>query len=243
MLSTRTLAIGGALAVIAAIAIGAAVWWFAIREDDELATAPQDIPEDLVQTTATPGADQTPSAPEGVLSFRVIPEESEAAYFADEELASLPLPSTAKGATQDIEGEFHINAEGGLATELESSFTVDLTGLTSDEQRRDNRVQNALNTAQYPTATFTFTEVTGFDPSIAEGEEQNLQLTGVLDLHGVQNEVTWDVQAVREANVISALATVNFLYADFGITPPNIAGFVSVADNVRLQMQIIAELV
>jgi hypothetical protein len=29
------------------------------------------------------------------------PERSEVAYFADEELAQLPLPSTARGATQE----------------------------------------------------------------------------------------------------------------------------------------------
>ena len=85
-----------------------------------------------------------------------------------------------------------------------SSFTVNLTGLTSDESRRDSRVQGALETAVFPTATFTISDVTGYDPSIPDGEEQNLLLSGVFDLHGVQNEVTWDVQARREANVITA---------------------------------------
>lgn len=245
MLSTRNLVIGGALAIVAAIGIGIAVWWFFIREDAELATAPQEIPTELIQASPTAGAgNETPDAPSGVQTFRVIPEESEASYFADEKLASLPLPSTAQGTTSDIEGEFYLTEDGlELASEPVSSFTVTLTGLTSDKDMRDRRVQEALDAAQFPTATFTFSSVTGYDPSIPEGEEQALQLTGILDLHGVQNELTWEVQAVREANVISALATVNFLYEDFGITPPNIANFVSVEDDVTLQVQIIAELV
>ena len=56
-------------------------------------------------------------------------------------------------------------------------------------------------------------------------------LTGKLDLHGVQKEVTWEVKALREGDVITALATLNILYADFNITPPNIAGFVSVEEE------------
>jgi polyisoprenoid-binding protein YceI len=69
-----------------------------------------------------------------------------------------------------------------------------------------------------------------------------MQLTGLLDLHGVEREVTWEVVAVRAGSVMTALATVNFLYADFDITPPNIAGFVTVEDDVTLQVQLITEL-
>lgn len=239
-MTIRNLVIGGALVAFAAIAIGVAVWWFAIRSDAKLATSPQDIPTELIQTTSTPHT----SATGAVQSFRVVPEQSEAAYFADEELASIGLPSTAKGSTQGIEGEFYLTHDGlDLASAPVSAFTVDLTGLRSDKDMRDRRVQEALNTAQFPTATFTATSVTGYDPSIPEGEEQSLQLSGTLDLHGVQNEVMWSVKAVRQANVISALATVTFPYSLFDISPPNIAGFVSVGDDVTLQMQIIAEAV
>jgi polyisoprenoid-binding protein YceI len=66
-------------------------------------------------------------------------------------------------------------------------------------------------------------------------------MTGVLDVHGVEKEVTWEVEARREGDVITALATTTFLYADFGVTAPSIGGFVSVEDDVTLQMQIIAQ--
>jgi len=56
----------------------------------------------------------------------------------------------------------------------------------------------------------------------------------------VQKEVTWEVEARREGDIITALATTNFLYEDFGIPVPNIGGFVSVEDDVTLQVQIIA---
>jgi polyisoprenoid-binding protein YceI len=177
-----------------------------------------------------------------VLTFRVIPERSEAAYYADETLARIAVPSTAKGSTTEIQGEFHLTPDGSaLAPNTTSSFTVQLAGITSDEERRDNRVREALEVNTYPTATFTISSVTGYDPAIAADEEQALQLTGVLDLHGVQKEVTWDVLARREGDVFTALATLNFLYADFNIPILNIGGFVSVEEDVTLQVQIVAQ--
>ena len=75
----------------------------------------------------------------------------------------------------------------------------------------------------------------------AAGAEQDVQLTGVLDLHGVQKEVTWDVKARHDGNVITALATTKFNFSDFNIPVLNIAGFVSVQDGVTLQVQVVAQ--
>ena len=56
----------------------------------------------------------------------------------------------------------------------------------------------------------------------------------------MQKEVTWEVEARREGDVITALATTTLLYEDFGISVLNIGGFVSVEDDVTLQMDIVA---
>jgi polyisoprenoid-binding protein YceI len=240
----RVLLVGAG--VIAALFMVVAVGWYAfVREDAQLATDPPEIPAEVADTsdTATPGATGVPAEGAEVLSFAINPGLSEAAYFVDEELASVGLPSTAKGATSDVTGTLHLTADGtALAPGQVSSFTVELTGLTSDESRRDQRVQQALETSRYPDATFVITSVEGYDPSIPEGEEQVLQLTGTLDLHGVQREVTWDVQAYREGDAISALATATISFADFGITAPTFQGLVSISEQATLQVQLIAEL-
>ena len=67
------------------------------------------------------------------------------------------------------------------------------------------------------------------------------RLTGTLDLHGVQREVTCDVEARREGNVISALATLTVAFSDFGITPPTFAQLVSIDEQAALQIQLIAD--
>src|SRR5574341_569272 len=241
---TRLLLVIAAAGVLLAAA-GAAGWWFFVREDNQLAASAPDIPEELVDATASPAPSGTTATPGSAnsgstVTYRINPELSEAAYFVDEELASLPLPSTAKGTTNEISGELVLTSDGAaLAEGATSRFTVDLRNLTSDESRRDGRVQQALETSVYPTATFTITGVTGYDPAIPEGEEQSLQLTGTLDLHGVQREVTWEVKAKREGNAVSALATLTVNFADFGITPPTFAGLVSIDDKATLQVQLI----
>jgi polyisoprenoid-binding protein YceI len=235
------IAAAGALALVAV----AGGWYLFVREDAQLATSAPDIPDELVAATETPGAATTAEVSEtgDVLVFAINSQLSEAAYFVDEELATIGLPSTAKGATNDVTGIVYGSADGtALAADQPSSFTVDLTGLTSDEDRRDQRVQQALDTGTYQSAKFTVTSVSGYDASIAEGEEQSLQLTGVLDLHGVQKEVTWEVKAYREGNAISALATVTISFADFDITAPTFQGLVSISDEATLQVQLIAEL-
>jgi polyisoprenoid-binding protein YceI len=233
MLSPLRIAIAAVTAIVVVAVVGAAVWWFFVREDNELATEAPAVPTEIVGT-ATTGGD--------ALTYTIIPERSEAAYFADEKLASLPLPSTAKGTTSDIEGVFHLSADGlGLDAARPSKFSVNLTTLKSDRDMRDRRVQNTLETDKFPTATFTATGVTGYDASLGADAEQNLQLTGSLEVHGVTKEVTWDVKAKKQGNVITGLATVKFAFEDFGMSPPDIAGFVSVQDHVTLQVQIVAQ--
>ena len=175
-------------------------------------------------------------------TFNILPDRSEAAYYADEKLASLSLPSTAKGSTKGVTGAFHLNGDGtALDPSQPSTFTVDLTTLKSDKDMRDRRVQNTLETSKFPTSTFTASSVTGFSSGIAAGDEQSLKLTGVLDVHGVKKEVTWDVKARKLGGVITAIATITFPFEDFGLSAPNIGGFVSVEDHITLQMVIVAQ--
>ena len=246
-MTLRRILIAAPIMVVAAIVAAGAFWWFFVREDNSLATSAPAIPADLVGSgspTAGAGVVSTPGAasPDGALTFTIISDRSEAAYFAGETLASIGVPSTAKGSTTDISGAFHLLPDGSLDPSQPTTFTVDLRTLRSDKSMRDDKVQNiALQTSTYPKATFTAKSVTGWDSSIPAGQEQTLKLSGTLDLHGVQKDVTWDVKARKDGQVITALATLNFKYADFNIPILNIGGFVAVQDNVTLQVQVVAQ--
>jgi polyisoprenoid-binding protein YceI len=246
---------GIALVVIAAVALGAG-WWFFIRGDAEPKTNSQVITDDLKTAVATAAANSTaatsatqpagtggvtPAAAGNGLAFQIIPEQSEATYLAGETLASVGLPSTTQGVTKEIAGAIFLTADGfDLDPANETKFTVQLANLKTDQDRRDNRVREALEVARFPEATFVVTAVSGVDHTLPIEQEHTFQLTGLMTLHGVEKEVTWQVKARREGNILTALATITILYADFGISPPNIGGFVSVEDDVTLQMDIVA---
>src|SRR5438105_804976 len=133
-MTLRRILIATPILLVAAIVAGVAVWWFFIRETHSLATNAPDIPAEL---RATPGATAASTAASGgSLTFKIIPERSEAAYFADEQLASLPIPDTAKGSTSAISGEFRVTADGNLDPSLPANFTVDLTKLKRAKDMR-----------------------------------------------------------------------------------------------------------
>src|SRR5690606_12435636 len=86
-------------------------WWFFVRESAAPADSAPEIPDDLVSpspagtpspgTTAT-AATTTPTAVREPVRYEIMSDRSSASYFAGEKLASLPLPSTARGTTSDI---------------------------------------------------------------------------------------------------------------------------------------------
>jgi polyisoprenoid-binding protein YceI len=247
------------LAAVVLVVAAAAGWWFFVREDAQLAEAPLAIrgtPTASAGETPSPTAGDDPSTTpntsdpgvalsDGYTLYTLVSEHdavegrAEAAYFADEQLARIGVPSTAKGATFDISGQFALGPDG-LDPRVPAVIVVGLTTLSSDEGMRDNRVRQALEISSFPTATFTASSLEGWTGDIAEGESVELALAGTMDLHGVQRDLTWDVIATRQGDVITALATTNFLYADFDIPILNIGGFVSVEEDVTLTVQLIA---
>lgn len=242
----RRLLFFGLPAVVLLIFAAGAGWWFLLREDNELADEAPAIPDDLRSTVTATAAGSTPSAStpsasngSGSGTFTILSDRSEAAYFAGEKLARLSVPSTAKGTTKEVSGQFHIT-ESGLDPAKESKFIVVLTNLRSDETMRDRRVHEALQTSRFPNATFVAKSLTGPLASLNATTDTELKLTGTLEIKGVQKEVTWDVKAKRDGDVLTALATVNFRYEEFGVPVLNIGGFVSVEEDVTLQVQITA---
>lgn len=247
-------------AVALVVALGAG-WYFFIREENSAQESAAEITDDVkqaaqtatqatgtqatgtqatgttaAQTPATAGAGGSTYAGK---SYRIIEGQSEAWYLAPEKIARLPTSSTAKGVTKGVTGEFHLTKDG-LDTSKPTTFTVDLTKLQSDESRRDTRTQSALETSKYPTTTFTATKISGL-PAEFTATDTVLQLTGTMDLHGVKKEVTWELKVKRDGNILSVLGTTEFKYSDFGIQKPDIAGMVTVEENVTLQVQLFVQ--
>ena len=160
---------------------------------------------------------------------------SEAGYRVREKLANLPAQSDAVGRTQDVTGTVVIDDSSVSA----ASFEVQLATLQSDEERRDNRVRSALQTDQFPTATFELTEP--IDLADPGAETASVEAVGDLTIHGVTKSVTIPIEAARNGDQLELVGAVTFPMVDFGITPPSIGGFVSVEDDATLEFKILLE--
>ena len=242
----RPLVIIGVVAVLAVAAL--AVAYLTFFTDDApapLALSDQD-PTPSVPATPAPGAGAAAptiasSTSELAGTWRVA-GGSEAGYRVREKLAALPAQSDAVGRSPAVTGSVKVDRVGGSLTATEASFEVDLTKLTSDESRRDNRIRtDGLQTNQFPKATFVATRPISLPPETASGQVVKAAAEGDLTLHGVTKRVTIPLD-VRVAGGKGELAgSLRFPMSDFNITPPNIAGFVTVDPDATLEFKLILE--
>ena len=112
-----------------------------------------DAPERLGVATATTGADTAADTGASLDGTWTVAGGSQAGYRVEEVLLGQNVEAV--GRTSAVTGELTVSG-----TEVQSgSFSVDLTQVTSDEDRRDDAFQGRImETATYPTATFELTE-------------------------------------------------------------------------------------
>jgi polyisoprenoid-binding protein YceI len=167
---------------------------------------------------------------------------SVAGYRVREQLARLPAQSDAVGRTESITGEATIEASGEAVEVTAARFEADLSTLTSDEGRRDRRLQeSAIETARFPTATFVLTSPVAVPADAANGGTVDVTLAGDLTLHGVTKAVEIPAQARLADGRIEVVGSLTFPFSDFAIEPPNIAGFVSVENEGTLEFLLALE--
>ncbi len=213
--------------------------------DDAAATMPAEAPAADAAGATAPAADANTTAAGsdtgagpaagGPIRLVVAPDGNEARYTVTEQLARLSFPSDAVGTTRAITGQIVLGADGKIVSS-ESKFVVDLTGLTSDSNRRDGFVQReTLSTATFPTAEFVPSDAPGLPSPLPTSGEVTFQLVGDMTIHGTARPTTWDVTATVNGQEITGSATTRFTFGDFGLTIPQVMSVLSIEDDIRLQ--------
>lgn len=166
--------------------------------------------------------DATPSVQASVDPSITLPgtwtvaEGSQVGYRVKEVLFN--QEAEAVGRTSEITGSFTI--DGNSLTE--GSFEVDMASVTSDQSRRDGQFRGRIMEVEtYPTATFELTEpldLSGINEQQTEGEAT---ATGDLTVHGVTNEVTFDIKGVRSGAQIQITGSIPIVFADYNIDNPS----------------------
>lgn len=191
----------------------------------------------VAATTATPSASATTTTGTWTVS-----NTSKATVRVREQLVGVNLPSDAVLVATGATGTFVLKDDGTFSSDAKISF--DLTTLASDNRNRDDFVKSdTLQTRQFPKAEFVPTKTTGLTLPMPASGEFTFKLTGQITIHGKTKEVTFDVQAKRTGNELTATATAApaWKFADFGMTAPAVPfRVVSIVDEIRVVVDLVA---
>ena len=179
-----------------------------------------------------------PEGTDAATLYAIVPEESEARYRVQEELAQVG-ETEAVGKTQAIIGQIAFGDDGmPMAC---SRFDIDMRTLQSDQARRDNYLyNNTLEAKTYPLATFVLRDVEGLDAPLTEGEETTLTLIGDLTLRDTTKLVAWDATVTLDGDTLTGAAATEFEMPDFAIEPPSVPVVLSLDETIRLEFDVTA---
>jgi polyisoprenoid-binding protein YceI len=211
-----------ALLVIASLSLTAC-------EPDKSAEARSVSEAQPAAVAATPAADV-------VYRFVTAPSGNAARYRIREQLVGLDLPNDAVGETKGVTGVIAADKSGRIIP-AESKFTVDVSNLVSDKDRRDGFVKRrVLQSDQYPTVTLVPTSIKGLTLPLPASGARTFDLVGDLTVRGVTHPTTWKVNAEFANAGMTGKAATAFTFKDFAIDQPRVPVVLSVADTIKLEL-------
>ncbi len=120
-----------------------------------------------------------------------------------------------------------------------STITLDLHSLESDQSFRDRYIRQRMFPGT-PTATVTVERLPDLAQSFFDGEETEGTLDGSLQIGDTVTPLTFDVVARHDGDVINVLGKTTFTWDELGLTTPVAGPVVYLADEVRVQVLIVA---
>ena len=145
---------------------------------------------------------------------------------------------------QSTEGVGRTNAVTGSlviadSTVTSATFSIDMSTLTSDSDRRDRQVSGRiLDVASFPTATFELTEPIVLTPAALDGAELSVTAAGTLTLRGVTKQVSIPLVAKLVDGKVSVNGSLEIVFAEWSIPDPSISAIV-VEDRGLLEFLIV----
>jgi polyisoprenoid-binding protein YceI len=239
------LIVAGILAVV--LAGGAFLLWF--FQDDapdevDLGAAVESVEDDAAADPTTEATDAPADAgvegtwavdgDSGTFDFTDTASGTFVGFRVNEELSSIGS-ATAVGRTPEVIGEITIDG-----TELTAAtFEADMTAITTNESRRDTRVHSALDTTQFPTATFVLTEPVDLGAAAESGEPVSVTATGELTIKGITQSVEIPLEAQLTGDTIVVVGSMDIVFADYGVAVPAAPVVLSADDHGVLEVQLL----
>ena len=182
-----------------------------------------------------------PVTGDGPITLKIVPGESSVSYEVGETFINQNNRfQLAVGVTTNISGEIYANPANPPESEL-GTISVNISEFKSDSSRRDGAIRMQwLESAAYPIATFTPTEINVLPESYTPGEPYSFTITGDLTVREVSQPVQFDVVAAYTDGTLQGSAQSTILMSDFGVGPISILGILNTEDEVKLTFNFVA---
>lgn len=237
--------------------IGAFAWWLGYFSDtpDEVsieaaaAAVSEDTPDASETTEATvetePAAEgdtategepvvETDDRITGTWSVQLNEDVTFVGYRINEVLNTIG-DFEVVGRTPDVTGT--MVAEGTSITAV--SLVAQMDTVTTDNGQRDRSMRSqALETSEFPQATFELTSPIELGAIPAEGETISVTATGDLMIHGVTQTVDFPLDAQIVGDLIVVVGQLQIQLADFDIAAPSAPIVASVEDTALLELSV-----
>lgn len=156
-------------------------------------------------------------------------------YRVDETLASNKA-NTAVGRTPQVSGTLVLAGQSITSVDI----TADLTRLVSDDDRRDGRLRDqAIETSQFPQATFRLSSPIDLGSVPADGATITVNAVGDLTLHGVTRNVTVPIEARLSGDIVTVTGSIDILFSDYSIERPTSFLVLSIEDHGIMEFQLL----
>jgi polyisoprenoid-binding protein YceI len=168
----------------------------------------------------------------GTFSF----EESTGTFVGfrvEEELTGIGS-TTAVGRTPDVAGTMTVDGSTVTAVSIEANMDA----ITTNDSRRDDNARRALETDEFPVATFVLTQPIELGAGAAGGEAVQVTAIGDLTIHGTTLPVEIPLEAQLVEGVVVVVGSIEIVFADYGVTVPDAPIVVSAEDHGIIELQL-----
>jgi polyisoprenoid-binding protein YceI len=154
-------------------------------------------------------------------------------FRIEEELSGIGS-TTAVGRTPTVTGTITIDG----ATLAAATIEADMTAITTNDNRRDDKVHSALETGEFPTATFTVTEPIDLGDAANTGAATTVEASGDLTVHGVTTPVTIPLEAQLVDGTIVVVGSLDVDLSTYDVEAPSAPIVASVSDQATIELQL-----
>lgn len=175
--------------------------------------------------------------------FKIVPSLSQARFFVDEILREEPF--TVIGETNSIFGSLDIDFDFPKRSSM-GRVMIESNSFITDSNSRNRAIRNRiLESNTYPSVSFQATRIDGIPEKATfyPGQKYELKISGELTIKDKTLFETFDaVLEIIDFSTIRGFATVDALWADYGVNVPQPPFVQLIEDSIRLEFEFIGVL-